>query len=371
MFNDLVESLIMNKQLIFFCPNILNDGLKTTLNIYLNYFSKYFNVCLVTNTPNNKYLKNLNRKIKIVNPKIKLISNSNFFNIIFCTFLALKNVNKNSIIFSLHNHLLLLVIKYFDRSLKIILRTPNAIMNDKKNIEYKYLKKQILLNNLFINLYKNSNLIVTFSKKNQLYLSKKLKKQNVVHINNYFKKNSGKKKIKKIYNVFFVGTLSFIKNPEFFLSNTIKLLKTKKIKIHIVGDGPNKKQLQEMSKNYKKDIFFYGHVNEPFKKFSLKMDLLCITSRYDGTPNVLGEAMSYKIPCIAPKEIGLCKILINNGKFGHLFNAENNKNFRDKILFALENYKSSIIKAELGYNSLERFNMKNTLGKLKKEIYKI
>ena len=226
MFNDLVESLIMNKQLIFFCPNILNDGLKTTLNIYLNYFSKYFNVCLVTNTPNNKYLKNLNRKIKIVNPKIKLISNSNFFNIIFCTFLALKNVNKNSIIFSLHNHLLLLVIKYFDRSLKIILRTPNAIMNDKKNIEYKYLKKQILLNNLFINLYKNSNLIVTFSKKNQLYLSKKLKKQNVVHINNYFKKNSGKKKIKKIYNVFFVGTLSFIKNPEFFLSNTIKLLKT-------------------------------------------------------------------------------------------------------------------------------------------------
>ena len=142
-------------------------------------------------------------------------------------------------------------------------------------------------------------------------------------------------------------------------------------KIHIIGDGPNKKELQEISKNYKKDIFFYGHVNEPFKKFSLKMDLLCITSRYDGTPNVLGEAMSYKIPCIAPKEIGLCKILINNGKFGHLFNAENNKNFRDKILFALENYKSSIIKAELGYNSLERFNMKNTLGKLKKEIYKI
>ena len=53
-----------------------------------------------------------------------------------------------------------------------------------------------------------------------------------------------------------------------------------------------------MSKNYKKDIFFYGHVNEPFKKFSFRMDLLCVTSRYDGTPNVLGEAMSYKIPVL-------------------------------------------------------------------------
>ena len=91
----------MNKELIFFCPNILNDGLKTTLNIYLNYFSKYYSVCLVTNTPNSTYLKNLNSKIKIVNPKIKLISNTNFLNIIFCTFLALKNVNKNSIIFSM------------------------------------------------------------------------------------------------------------------------------------------------------------------------------------------------------------------------------------------------------------------------------
>ena len=25
----------MNKQLLFFCPNVLNDGLKTTLDIYL------------------------------------------------------------------------------------------------------------------------------------------------------------------------------------------------------------------------------------------------------------------------------------------------------------------------------------------------
>ena len=195
----------MNKQLIFFCPNILNDGLKTTLSIYINYFSKYFDVCLITNTFNDKYIKNFNKKVKIINPKIKLISNIRFFNIIFCTFLALKKVNKNSIIFSMHNHLLLLAIKYFDKNLKIILRTPNAIMNDKKNIEYKYLKKQILFNNFLINLYKNSNLIVTFSKKIKIYLRTKLKKQNIVHINNYFKKNSGKKKLKKFIMYFLLA----------------------------------------------------------------------------------------------------------------------------------------------------------------------
>lgn len=361
----------MNKQLLFFCPNVLNDGLKTTLDIYLKYFSKYFDVCLITNTPENKFLKNFNKKIKVINPKIKFLNSNNFLNIIFCTFLVLKNINKNSIVFSMHNHLLLLLSKYFVKNLKVILRTPNAIMNNKKNIEYRYLKKQVLFNNLFINLYKNSDLIVTFSKKNQLYLAKKLQRKNVIHIYNYFKKNSGKKKIKKIYNIFFVGTLSFIKNPKFFLNNCIELLKKKKIKIHIVGDGPDKKELLEISKNFQKDIVFYNHVDRPFKKLSKNMDLVCITSRYDGTPNVLGEAMSYNIPCVAPKEVGLCNILLDSGKFGYLYSAENNKSFKNKVLFALKNYKTSITKAQHGHNSLERFNLKNTLGKLRKEINKI
>ena len=138
-----------------------------------------------------------------------------------------------------------------------------------------------------------------------------------------------------------------------------------------MGDGPDKRELLEVSKNYQQDIFFYNHVDAPFKKLSKSMDLICITSRYDGTPNVLGEAMSYNIPCVAPKEVGLCNILLNNGKFGYLYNAENNKSFKKKVLYALKNYKTSIIKAQHGYNSLKRFNSKNTLGKLRKEINKI
>ena len=371
MINDLVEKQIMNKQLIFFCPNILNDGLKTTLSIYLNYFSKYFDVYLITNTFNDKYIENFNKRVKIINPKIRLINNINFFNIIFCTFLAYKCVNKNSIIFSMHNHLLLLMIRYFDKSLKIILRTPNAIMNDKKNSEYKYLKRDILFNNLFIKLYNNSNLIVTFSKKNQLFLSNKLENKKIIHINNYFQKFSGRKKIKKIYNIFFVGSLSFIKDPEFFLRNTIQLLKIKRFKIHIIGEGPYKKRLFSLSNNYRKHVTFYNHVKNPFRKYSKRMDLLCITSRFDGTPNVLGEAMSYKIPCLAPKGVGLCNELLRYGKYGYLYNPEDSKSFQRKILYAIENYGLSIKKANLGYRSLDRFNKKNTLQKLKFQIEKI
>lgn len=361
----------MIKKLYFFCPNILNDGLKTTLKIYLNYFSENFEVILVTNTSKKEYLKDFNKKIKIINPKLEIINKFKFLNVIFCTFIILKNVNKSSIIFSMHNHLLLLSIKFFFKNLKIILRTPNAIMNDKKNSEYKYLKKDILFNNLFINLYNNSNLIVTFSKRNQLFLSKKLKNKKVIHINNYFQKFSGKKKIRKIYNIFFVGSLSFIKDPEFFLKNTIELLKIKEFKIHIIGEGPYKKRLLSLSNNYRKHVTFYNHVKNPFKRYSKRMDLLCITSRFDGTPNVLGEAMSYKIPCLAPKGVGLCNELLKNGKYGYLYNPEDRKSFQRKILYAIENYSLSIRKANLGYKSLDRFNEKNTLQKLKFQIEKI
>ena len=45
--------------------------------------------------------------------------------------------------------------------------------------------------------------------------------------------------------------------------------------------------------------------------------------------------------------------------------------FQRKILYAIENYGLSIKKANLGYRSLDRFNKKNTLQKLKFQIEKI
>ena len=46
------------RTIIFFCPKIINDGLKKTLEIYLNYFERYYKIILVTNTTNLNLLKN-------------------------------------------------------------------------------------------------------------------------------------------------------------------------------------------------------------------------------------------------------------------------------------------------------------------------
>ena len=82
------------------------------------------------------------------------------------------------------------------------------------------------------------------------------------------------------------------------------------------------------------------------------MDLFCLTSKYDGTPNVLGEAISYKIPCIAPRSVGNVDELLGKGKFGTIYNPNNEKSFIMNVSNALKDYKSSIIKAQNAYINL-------------------
>ena len=360
-----------SKTIIFFCPNIINDGLQKTLKIYINYFAKYYKISLITNTHNLNLLKGINKKIKIINPKFKFFQKINIFNNLLCLYLVLRHIDKKTMIFSMNNHFFLLLLKFLRLKIKIVLRTPNPIFNIKNPEETKYLSKGIFTERAILNLYKYANLVITFSKNNQNYLREKFKVKNVKHIFNYFPKFNGKKKVKSIYNIFFIGRLVYSKDPIFFLKNSIELLDEINIKIHVVGDGKLNKVLKKMSQQFKKKIYFYNFVNHPFKKYNKKIDLICITSRFDGTPNVLGETMSYKIPCVAPKGVGLSNVLLENGRNGYLYKPGDDLSFKRTIKDALKNYKNSIKKAKLGYNSLDRFNKDNTLGKLRRALSKI
>ena len=358
-------------KIIFFCPNITNSGINKTLKIYTNYFKKFYKVSLVTNTQNLNLLKGINKRIKIINLRLKFFQKINTLNIFLCIYLLIKNIDKKTIIFSMDDHFFLLLLKFLRLKIKIALRTPNPIFNTKNPKESEYLSKNIFTGKVDLNFYKYANLVVTYSKNNKNYLKEKFKVKNVELIYNYFPKFNGKKKVKNVYNIFFVGRLVYSKDPIFFLKNSIELLNKIDIRIHIIGDGKLNKILKKMSKKFIDKIFFYNFVSDPFKKYGNKMDLICITSRFDGTPNVLGESMSYKIPCLAPHGVGLSNTLLKNGRYGYLYKPEDNLSFKRKIKKALKNYKISIKKAELGHVSLNRFNKQNTLDKLRNALSKI
>ena len=360
----------MVKQKIYFhYPNIINDGIKRTFEIYNNYLKNKYNLILVTNS--NKELIKKSSKIKTLGSKIKLIEKVNFLNNIFCAFKIVFLKDDKKIIFSLDDHLILLFLKMIGFKFKLIIRTPNPIYNIYNKDELRFLNNQGFTNKYETHLYKFANLVISYSQQNVLSLKKFFKVKQTKLIHNFFeKKTFQKKKQKKIYNIFFIGRFVDSKDPVFFLKNMIEISKKIDVKVYLLGEGKLLKKLKNISRG-NKNIKFLKYTNKPYKKYLKIMDLICITSKFDGTPNVLGEAIARSIPCLAPRNVGLANILLNNGKNGHLYTQANDKSFQKEITNALKNYKATIKKSMLALKGLDKFSKKNTLASLDNLLSKV
>ena len=99
----------MRKNLVFFHPNLRDDGCKKTLEIYTNFLVKKFNVTLITNTSNLSLLKNINPKIRLLNLNNFLFRKFIFINQIYCLISLIKYMNR-IILFS---HLMVILFCYF------------------------------------------------------------------------------------------------------------------------------------------------------------------------------------------------------------------------------------------------------------------
>lgn len=360
------------KEIIFYLPNIIDDGIKKTLEIYTKYLIDDFKISLITNTLNANLLKKVIKQVNIINPRIQIISKIKFLNILLCIFLTFKKKSEDSIIFSLDDHFFLLFLKSLKFRFKHVMRTSNPFYNPKNSTERKYKNNTGFTKIQETKYFKYSDLVITFSKQNKDYLKRTLNVKNAQVVYNYIPKFNGSKKLKKIYNIFFIGRLVNSKDPIFYLRNLIDLkLKSKlNFKVYVIGKGVLKKQILNLKRGYN-FVFFRNFINNPFKKFNKKIDIFCITSKYDGTPNVLAEAISYKIPCVAPKNVGLSNLLLKNGRAGYLYKSEDSSDFQNKIEDALLNYKKSINFSNIAYQGLNLFNKKNTLEKLKLYLNKV
>ncbi len=312
------------KKIIFYCPFINRGGIETTLIKYSNFLSNYYSVSIFTNSFSKSVLSKINKNVKIMNIKNKLYLHNRILNDLMVYKYLKKNLTKSSIIFSLQDHFLILILNFLFSKNKIIIRTSSMIPNSKNFSEQKHLKN-IFIKKLFLGLYRLADQVITFSKNNVKALGNRGIKS--VCIYNYFeKKKIINPKINQKFNIFYIGRFTFDKDPKFFLKN---LLEFKNINIHLVGDGIEKKDLKKIANN-QKNIFFHNFINNPFEKFKTKIHLLCITSLYDGTPNVMGEAMSFGIPVLAPKNVGSTNLFIKNGQFGYLYENENSDSFKKK-----------------------------------------
>lgn len=161
------------------------------------------------------------------------------------------------------------------------------------------------------------------------------------------------KKNEKIYNrVLAVGRLSDQKGFDFLVEIWKKvILAGRKEKLTIVGEGELKEELLRKITEYKLEEYieivnFTNKIND----YYLSSDLYLMSSRHEGLPMVLLEAMSYGLPCISfdcPTGPGE---LIKNDYNGYLIDCFDVDDFKEKIIDLLKDKEKRRV---LGENAIE------------------
>ena len=325
------------KKVIVFIPSIEDGGVEKNLFLIINYIKKKIKfIDLITFDKKNNH--KFNKKIKIINPFLNFFPFSKRLPKYFLCILTLiyKIIsNRNCIILSFQANIYVIIIaKLFN--IRVITRSNSSSSGWSKNIF-----KQVLFSFFF----KKADKILVNSYDFKKEMDKKYK-INTTCILNPFDFNKIKKKslekCKKIYSnqntlkLITIGRLTYQKD---FLTllKAMKILKNKiNFELVIIGKGVDKMMLENYiyQNDLKKNVKLIGYQKNPFK-FLIQADVFLLTSIFEGSPNVLVEALYLKKYIIStdcptgPKEI------LNNGKYGSLVKIKDFKRIANLLKISI------------------------------------
>ena len=175
--------------------------------------------------------------------------------------------------------------------------------------------------------YKRADLVLTNSKESSLDL-KNFSSCKIKTLYNpcFFKlyKQNRKKTSKKLV-ILNVSRFSNQKDHITLLKGFNNSKYKNKFVLKLVGYGENEEKIKKFIKDHKlrnvkilKNIFNQKLIYD-------NSDLFILTSLYEGFPNVLVEAASYRIPIISSNFKSGCKEILLNGKAGTIFELKDHK----------------------------------------------
>lgn len=364
----------MKKKIIFYHPYFGDGGAeKTNLSISAK-LSKKYDIYFVSHF----FSKKFNSEIKKNNiKKIRTSSSRIIFSIL--EIVKIYKKIKPDLIFSVqvHANVFTLMINrfFFKGKLKVICCER---LSKKKYESYFKGKIILFLAKIF---YKYSNLIICNSKelyKEFKHLSKNLKVTYIYNPTLKFDYKMLSKKFdvrsKPFLNktrpiILSLGRLDDVKNHIMILKAYNEIKDKIKCDIVLIGDGEKKNLLINYAKknNFDKNLFIYNFKKNPFP-YLVKSDIFILSSKYEGLPNVLIEALALKKFVIStncptgPKEILL------NGKAGLLVNVDDYIDLSKKIRIYFN--KPSVVKQKKNFinKSLQQFSARKSLNKYQKIV---
>lgn len=235
-------------------------------------------------------------------------------------------------------------------------------------------KHRVLNSNLEKESYQKMNEVICVSEDSKksvlnLYSENEIKVKviyNPIDKNNILEKSKEKIEMKKDkLNIITVGRLNQQKGYDILLQSHNKLIKEGlDHNLIILGEGPERKNLEKYIKdnNLEKNIQLLGFKENPYP-YLKEADIFVSSSRYEGYPLVLCEAVCLGKPIIATNCTGPKEIL-ENGKYGLMAEVENIEDLADKMKKLILDEKLRKKYSDLSRKRAEIFNIRKTIQEI-------
>ncbi len=164
-----------------------------------------------------------------------------------------------------------------------------------------------------------------------------------------------------------IGRLTYQKAQEVFINMAKELsLKGVQCLYYLYGSGENYDLYNRLIENYNLSdtVFLMGYTENVYEAMS-KIDIFILTSRYEGIPYVILQAMDYAKPIIST-DVGGINEIIKDGFNGLLVKNGDISELTEKVIYIIENKK---LRAEISKNArsslLENYTIEKTIETIK------
>lgn len=319
------------KTIAFVIPTLTNGGAERVATYIANGLSKEYNVKILCFYKTDKNYQ-LDDNVEVI---YMFNKNDNIFKKIKTIRKTIKQVNPNVIFpflqyVCIYTVFSLLFTKYKKRVCCTLRVNPKYTSNQ---MLYKLAVRQ-------------SNKLIVQNQGEKSYFSKKIQNKCVIIPNPISKEieSINKKYNDKLENICCVGRITWQKNYEQMIKALSKL--DSSVYLHIYGNKENaeeSKNINDLAKKLgvEKQIIYEGYTTKLIQEMA-NHDLFILTSRYEGMPNALMEAMGCGLPVISSNCDYGPQDLIKDHETGLLYCLDSDDDLVDKIKYIQNNYSDAI-----------------------------
>lgn len=151
------------------------------------------------------------------------------------------------------------------------------------------------------------------------------------------------------------GRLSVQKNYPVLINAFSDVLKTKDLRLIILGEGEKRQEIEELiaKLGIQDKVSLPGFKQNPFS-WMARAEIFALSSDFEGCPNVLLQALGCGCKVIASDSESGPREILERGKWGRLFKVGDVEDLSNKILSSLQQDKDIDPKERAKYFSNER-----------------